>query len=236
MDQFPVSEQDRAALIARAKNLLLKPTDEWSKIDPEPATIADLYKSWVLPLAAIPALAGLVGSLVFGNSFLGITYRPSIGEALGTAVVQYVLTLASIFVIALVIDFLAPKFDATPNRIQAFKVAAYSATAGWVAGIFNLLPALGIFAVIGGLYSLYLLYLGLPTLMKAPEGKALPYTAVVVVVTVLAFMAMGAIVAPVTAMFVGAPTLAAHDGAVPGTLSVPGVGSVDLGKLEGAAR
>ncbi|RJF90502.1 Yip1 family protein [Sphingomonas cavernae] len=236
MEQLPVGGVDRAALIARAKNLLLKPADEWSKIDDEPATIADLFKGWVLPLAAIPALATLIGSLLFGHSLLGITYRPSITEALSTAVVQYVLTLASIFVIALVIDFLAPQFSATANRVQAFKVAAYSATAGWVAGIFNLLPALGILALIGGLYSLYLLYLGLPRLMKAPAEKALPYTAVVVLAAVLAFIAMGAVVAPVAAMFGGAPTLASNDGEVSGTLSVPGVGSVDLGKLEAASK
>lgn len=237
MSENPAGGPVNPAMIERVKNLLLKPAEEWSRIDPEPTTIGDLYKSWVLPLAAIPAVAGLIGSLAFGYSAFGITYRPSIGAALSTAVVQYVLALVSIVVVALIIDFLAPQFSATPNRVQAFKVAAYSATAGWVAGVFNLLPALGILAVIGALYGLYLLYLGLPRLMKAPADKAVSYTVVVVLAAVLVFIVIGAIAAPIAATFGGGPpALASNDGDVSGTLSVPGVGSVDLGKLEAASK
>lgn len=236
MTEIPAGGPDRAALIDRVKNLLLKPADEWTRIDPEPATIGGLYKSWVLPLAAIPALAGLIGSLAFGYSALGITYRPSIGAALSTAVVQYVLTLASVFVIALIIDLLAPQFGATASRVQAFKVAAYSATAGWVAGIFNLLPALGILAALGGLYGLYLLYLGLPRLMKAPAEKAMSYTVVVVVAAIVTFIVIGLVAAPIAAIFAAPATLTSNQGDVSGTLAVPGVGSVDLGKLEAASK
>ena len=44
-----------------------------------------------------------------------------------------------------------------------------------------LVPALSFLQILG-LYSLYLLYLGLPLLMKAPEERALVYTVVVIVV------------------------------------------------------
>src|SRR3546814_386237 len=93
---------------------------------------------------------------------------------------SYVLTLAAIYIVALVIDALAPTFGGQKNPIQALKVAVYSGTAGWVAGIASLLPTLAILGgLVGGLYSLYLLYLGLPRLMKAPEDKAVVYTVVV---------------------------------------------------------
>ena len=80
----------------------------------------------------------------------------------------------------------------TKNEIQALKVAAYSGAASWLAGIFMLVPALSFLQILG-LYSLYLLYLGLPLLMKAPEEKALVYTVVVIVVGVLIVAAIGAI-------------------------------------------
>ena len=176
-------------LIERVKGILMSPAAEWDKIDPEPDTIGNIYSRYVFPLAAIPAVAGFIGSTMFGISALGFTYRPSIGSAATTAILQYAAALVGVYVLALIIDALAPTFEATANRIQAFKVAAYSATASWVAGIFNLIPALGIIGMLLGLYSLYLLYLGIPKLMRAPEGKAIGYViAVVVAVIVMAFV------------------------------------------------
>jgi len=221
-------------LVARVKGLLLQPQPTWERIDAEPATIGGLYRSYILPLAAIPALCGLIGALVFGHSALGVTWRPSISSAIGTAIVQYVLTLIGVAVLAFVIDALAPTFAGTKNRIQAFKVAAYSATAGWVAGVFGLLPSLAWLSILG-LYSLYLLYLGLPRLMKAPAEKAMGYTAAVVVAAIVLFLVIGAITAPVAGLFGpgGGPD---RSGSMSGTLAVPGVGKVDLGKLEEASR
>ena len=98
-----------------------------------------------------------------------------------------------VFVSAWVINMLAPTFGATQNMPQAIKVSAYSMTAAWVAAAFNIIPALAMLAAIGGLYSLYLLYLGLPMLMKAPTDKAVGYTAVVVIVTIIVYIIAGSI-------------------------------------------
>jgi hypothetical protein len=179
------------ALVDRVKNILLTPRTEWEVIDAEPTTVADLYKGYILPLAAIGPVAQAIGFSVFGMPvpFLG-TYRTPVATAVTQAVVTYVLTLVAVFVLALIIDALAPTFNGTPNRIQALKVAAYSYTASWVAGIFMLIPALSLLSILG-LYSLYLLYLGLPILMKAPKEKALGYTAVVVIAGIVLFMLIG---------------------------------------------
>lgn len=200
METNATSPAPASGLVERVKAILLRPAEEWNHIDGEQTSAAQLYKGYVLPLAAIPAVAGLIGSLIFGHSVLGITYRPSIGSALGTAIVQYVLALVSVFVLALIIDGLAPTFNATRNRDQALKVSAYSATAAWVAGIFGLIPAIA-FLTILGLYSLYLLYLGLPKLMKAPQDKALPYTAVVIVAAIVVWLILAALVAPISGLF-----------------------------------
>jgi hypothetical protein len=177
--------------VDRVKNILLTPRTEWEVIDAEPTTVADLYKGYILPLAAIGPVAQAIGFSVFGMPvpFLG-TYRTPVATAVTQAVVTYVLTLVAVFVLALIIDALAPTFNGTPNRIQALKVAAYSYTASWVAGIFMLIPALSLLSILG-LYSLYLLYLGLPILMKAPKEKALAYTAVVVIAGIVLFMLIG---------------------------------------------
>jgi Yip1 domain len=223
------------SLISRVKNLLLQPRAEWDVIDGEPSTVGGLYKNYVMILAAIPPIANLIHGLAFGYSMFGITYRPSVISAVGTAVVSYILTLVGVFVLSLVIDALAPTFGATKNREQAFKVAAYTGTASWVAGIFSIVPGLGMLGILG-LYSLYLLYLGLPKLMKASDDKALPYTVVSVIAAAVLFFIIAAIAVPVGKMFGGNSLADADAGTVSGTMSVPGVGSVDLGKLNGVAK
>jgi hypothetical protein len=193
-------DQNSAPLVERAKNIILTPSREWEVIDGEVETIGSIYRQHVLPLAAIPAVAGLIGATLFGYSAFGFSYRPSIGAAAATAVFQYGAVLIGVFVLALIIDALAPHFGATPNRTQAFKVAAYSATASWVAGIFNILPALSFLSILG-LYSLYLLYLGLPKLMRAPKDKAMTYTLVVVIAAIAVALVMGAILGPISGLF-----------------------------------
>ena len=188
-----------SGVIERAKNILLKPKETWNAIDTEPATVQSIYVPYVVLLAAIGPIAQLIGGQVFGYGAFGVTFRPSLGSALTSAVLSYGLALATIFVLALIIDALAPNFGGQKNQVQALKVAAYSATAGWLAGIFGLIPSLAILGILAGLYGLYLLYLGLPILMKVPEDKAAGYTIVVVIAAVVIFLIIGVIVASLAA-------------------------------------
>jgi len=180
-------------LVNRVKNILLTPRQEWELIDGESTTVGALYTGYIMPLAAIGPIAQVIGYSVFGITLpLAGTYRTPIGSAITGGIVSYGLTLVGIYVLGLVIDGLAPTFGGTKNSIQALKVAAYSGTAGWLAGIFALLPGLRLLGILG-LYSLYLLYLGLPRLMKSPAEKALGYTVVVILVAVVLFMLIGAV-------------------------------------------
>jgi hypothetical protein len=180
-------------LVDRVKRILLSPKTEWEVIDAEPATLAELYTRYIMPLAAIGPLAQLIGYSVFGISvpFIG-TYRVPIGTAITQALVTYILTLAGTYVLALIIDALAPTFNGQRSQIQSLKLAAYSLTASWVAGIFALIPGLRILTLLG-IYSLYLLYLGLPVLMKTPREKAASYTAVVILAAIVLSIVIGAV-------------------------------------------
>lgn len=180
-------------LIARARQILLNPKQEWAAIDAEPTSIASLVVGYIAPLAAVGPVASLIGWSAFGVSLpLSGTLRVPLSAAARSALVQYGLALAAVFVLAIVIEALAPAFGGQKNRLQALKVAAYSSTAAWLAGVFGLLPALGLLGLVG-LYSLYLLYLGLPVLMRTPRDKAVAYTVVVVIAGVVLFAAAGAI-------------------------------------------
>lgn len=183
-----------ASLVERVKNIIVSPKTEWPRIDSEPATIGGIYMGYVLILAAIGPVAGLIGQQLIGYSALGISWKPPIAFSVTTAVIAYVLALVTVFVSALVINALAPNFGGTKDDVKAFKVAAYSATPGYLGGIFAIIPSLATIGALFGLYGLYLLYLGLPRLMRAPEDKAVGYTVVVIVVQIVLYLLVGALV------------------------------------------
>ncbi|SJM51246.1 probable membrane protein YPO2362 [Brevundimonas diminuta 3F5N] len=182
------------SLVSRAKYILTRPKFEWPVIDAESASIKGLFTSYAVILAAIPAVATIVGQIAFGH-------RGLVGPLLGGAL-SYVLSLVSVYVLGLIIDALAPTFGGTKNPVKAMQVAVYSMTAAWVAGVLNVLPMLAWLAGLLGLYGFYLMYLGLPTLMKTAADKALGYTIVVVVAAIILNAIVFAIVGAVIASFV----------------------------------
>ncbi|WP_081944801.1 Yip1 family protein [Sphingopyxis sp. MWB1] len=179
-------------LTHRARDLLIRPRATWAAIADEPATVRSIFIPYVLVLAAIGPLARFLGGQLFGYQILDITYRPPMASAAVSALLFYALTLVAMFLLARLIDALAPSFGAQKNPIQALKLAAYSGTAAWVAGAFGLIPSIGMFSMLG-LYSLYLLYVGLPLLMKVPQDKAGVYVAAVGVAAAILLFLISAI-------------------------------------------
>ena len=182
------------AIVQRVQNIVLKPKQEWEVIAGETSSTADLLKNYALPLAAIGAVAGFIGLSFIGMSvpFLG-TYRVPMVTGLVSAAVGLAIQLASVFVLGLIIDALAPKFGGEKNSAQALKVAVYSFTPGWAVSVLRILPSLGILAGLASLYGIYVLYLGLPRLMKSPQEKAVTYTLVVVACGIGIFIVAGLI-------------------------------------------
>jgi hypothetical protein len=193
-------------IVGRAQRIILKPREEWPVIDGEQTSVGALYKSYIAILAAIGPIAAAIGEIVFGVSvpFAGSMPAEPV-SALVSAVVAYCSALIGVYVFALIIDNLAPSFGGTRSRLQALKVAAFSSTPVWLAGVFAILPGLAILGILG-LYSLYLLYLGLPVLMKTPPERALGYTAVSIIVAIVLFVLIGLIIGAITAALL-VPTL-----------------------------
>lgn len=172
----------KKGLFERAKDIIMSPKTEWGVIDGEATTIGGIFTGYVLILAAIGPIATLIGQQVFGI----YGFKPPMEYTISWIVIMYALSLASVYIDALIIDALAPSFGGTKNMTNAFKVAAYSSTPAWLCGIFGIIPMLGILAILG-LYSLYLLYLGLPRLMRVGEDKAVGYAVVVVIVWIIIY-------------------------------------------------
>jgi hypothetical protein len=174
----------------RVTRILKQPKLEWPVIEAEPTDIATLFKSYVLPLAAIPAIAMFIGYVVFGLPFLG---RLGVGVALRAAVFQYCGSLIGVVVAGFVVSKLAPTFASRDDLTQAMKLVAYSYTPVWIAGVLYLIPALSVLVILAALYSIYVFYLGVPVTMKTPAEKVIPYMVVSVVVLIVVYLVVGMI-------------------------------------------
>ena len=184
----------RTALVSRIRNILLQPTAEWRVIEHEPTTVRDLFTGYALPLAAIGPVCGALGGILFTSATLarlGLHVSPV--NFIVSAVIGYVVNLLAVYVFGLVIDQLATTFGGVRDRTRAMRVAVYASTAAWLAGVFQLVPMLGIFGLVG-LYSVFLLFKGLPIVMRAPEHKATGYTVAVVAVMVVVWLLLSVVV------------------------------------------
>ena len=209
MDSLPENAQ-ASAIITRAKGILMDPAAEWAKIATETDPPKQVFLRYALPLALISPLASLIGGQLFGLGGFGISLNLSLTAGLTIAVVSFVLSLVSLWVIAFVANFLSPKFGGRDDFPAAFRLIAYSWTAAWLVGIFGLIPMLGILGIIG-LYSLYLLYKGAGPVMGVPQDKATGYTVVTIVAAIVAMFAVQLVVGLFTAPLLMAGMSGASD-------------------------
>lgn len=187
---------DTTRIVSRARSTLLTPKTEWAVIAAEPDTVAHLYSSYILFMAAIPAVVRFLSSTLIGVRvpFVG-TYRVGFATGLASAIVTYLLALVGVYIVALIVDALAPSFSGEKNQVQALKSVAYAYTASWVASILGIIPGLTLIAALAGLvYGIYLLRVGLPFTMKCPDDRAIGYTAVTIIVAIVVAVALSFLV------------------------------------------
>lgn len=176
-------------LIARVKNIMLRPDSEWQAIAAESDSVTSLFVRYVAPLALIPALAGFVGYSIIGVTVSVGTFRVPLVPGLINLVLGYIFTFVLVYAVALVIDLLAPSFRAERNLANALKLSVYSFTPVWLAGIFILVPGLAFLSILG-LYGLYLLWTGLTPLMGSPRDKSFWYAIAVVIAAIVVTTAL----------------------------------------------
>ena len=176
------------ALVDRVKNIIMTPRTEWPRIAEEPATVGGLFTGYIMILAAIGPIAMAISMPVLG---------------VGVAIVTYLIGLGVTYLLALIVDALAPNFGGQKGFVQSLKLVAYSYTAAWVAGIFNLIPYVGrIVALLAMIYAFYTFFLGAPVMGKSSAEKAALFTIVVVVCGLLLGFLLSAVL--MTTLFGGA--------------------------------
>ncbi len=185
-------------IVQRAKAITLNPAATWPLIEAERHDAQSLFVPYMLLLAAIPALCTFIGMSVVGMGVMGMSVRMPIVNGLGLMLFSYGMTLVMTFAMGWVVSALAPTFGGQSNLIAGLKLMVFGATPVMLAGVFSILPALGMLSLLVALYCLYILYLGLPVLMKNPKEKTIPYLVVVVLCAIVCGVILGVVTSALT--------------------------------------
>lgn len=182
--------------MSRVVAMLLAPARAWDRIAEAPAAPRALILRYAAPLAAIPAVCGVVGALTFGFNIANIGVHMRVEGLVLGAVAGFVLTLVAVWALAAFIDLAAPAFGGVRGRKAALNLTVYAATASWIGGLAEIYPSVGIpVGIVAGVYSLYALYLGLPKMMRIPEEQRLTAFAAVLVAILLLAVGRGMVTA-----------------------------------------
>ncbi len=167
-------------ILSRAYGLLREPAKEWEQIKAEQTTVPNIMLGYVAPLAAIPPICDLIGQSLFNHALQG-----DVGQAIIRAVVTWIVSIGLVFFLGVLINVVADNFDADKDELSAQKIAAYSLTPSFLSGVFSLWPPLWWLSLFALAAMVYLMYRGLPILMRAPPETALNYAAVVTIATMV---------------------------------------------------
>jgi Yip1 domain len=173
-------------LIERAKNMIITPKTEWNAVAAETPNTQGIIIGYVVPLAAIGAIATFIKYGFIGVDAIFFKMK-GVNWGLSTGITAFISAIAGVFVAAFVADMLAPSFGSEKNMGRSVQLVAYSTTPSWIAGVLVLIPFLGILGMIaGGIYGIYLMYLGLGPIKKTPDDKKVVYLVVIILVAIVA--------------------------------------------------
>lgn len=171
-------------LINKIKELLLHPAQLFQQVKEEQTTQAELTKTFLIYVAAIPAAAGFLGKVIIGQNIALVRYyHVPFFAGLLWAVLLFAFSILGVYAIAFIVNYLSPKFGGAHDDLGAFKLTLYSFIPLFVLGIAGLIPALAGLYILG-LYGVYLFYIGLPVLMQVPEDKALSFTVILSLISI----------------------------------------------------
>lgn len=184
-------------IISRVIGILTKPKEEWGKISQETPNVSAIIMGYALPLALIPAISTILGIGLIGKRIsigFGSVSVKSWGLGITSGVTVFIVSLAAVLITAVIIDALAKSFKSEKNFGRSLQLVVYSYTATWVAGIFNIIPAISFLAFLAGLYGIYLMYLGFEPVKKTPKENIALYLLATIGILIVVYVILSLIV------------------------------------------
>jgi len=178
---------DFNAVIQRAINIMLYPASEWIEIGEESPEQKSLLYRYTLFLSFIPALTHFIRYWVFGVSTSDGALEVSIVYAILSAAGDIGIALFCCWFVSYLVNALIPLFASMQNFLRSMQLVAYSLTPLWLASLLDIVPSLRLLMILFSFYGIYILYHGLPVVLKTPSAKVASFIVVIVFLVIFVY-------------------------------------------------
>jgi len=177
--------------------ILFNPKRAWAQTAAKPPASAIGALLYPLIFALLPAIAWYFGTTQVGwRVGDGDPVRMTADSAQIIAVLFYLTMVVAIAGIGYMIHWMSLTYGAESSLAKGTIIAALTAMPLFIAGAIGFYPSLMLDLVVGVValcYAVYVLYLGIPIVMKIPQDRGFLFSSAVVGVCMVIFMAiMGA--------------------------------------------
>ena len=170
------------------------PKEEWGTIHEERYSVLHIFLAQISILSLIPAVSMYIGTTQVGWTLTGATYiKLSTSSALPAAIASYFACWGAVAFIAYSIHWMEKTYGGNVKMNECLILTTFSAIPLFLSGFSALYPMLwfnvsvGLAAVI---YSVYLLFIGVPVIMEIPEDRAFFFSASILTVGLCTMVGM----------------------------------------------
>ncbi len=180
-------------MLSQALGFMISPQKQWEEVSQQDQSFKNSFH--VLLLAAFPALAWYFGITVTGWQVAdGETVRMTVGSAQLIVALFYLAMVSSICCIGFFVHWMAQSYGADSSLAKGVALVGYCSTplliAGGVVGFYPILWLDMLIAVAAVGYALYLLYIGIPIVMRIPKESGFLFASAIMAVCLVILMVM----------------------------------------------
>ncbi len=169
-----------------AFGLLVQPSLQWKRVaDLAPASMRNMAL-FPFIMAILPAAAWYFGTTRVGWTVGdGSAIRLTEDSALVLIILFYTAMVGSVAVIGYAIHWMSQTYGADSSLAKGLVIAGFTATPLFITGAVGFYPVLWLDMLIGVVavcWSVYLMYLGIPIVMKIPEERGFLFSSAVLAI------------------------------------------------------
>jgi len=179
-------------LLSHTIGIFTNPDREWQAIRSDKHSFLQVFFSHVPILALLPCIAGYIGVTRIGFELGGHLTKLTPASAAVLAVVTYFAMLVGVYLLGEFINWMAKSYgvegDEPTRHYEGTALAVFVTTPIFLASMVVIYPHLWLVtAVVGlaGVYSVYLIYEGIPILMNMSKERAFLYAGAVITVALV---------------------------------------------------
>jgi hypothetical protein len=166
--------------------IMLTPRSTWESIREQDDSVIGTYLKFVIPIALLPAIAWYFGSVEVGWQLGDRVIKLTSASAMQIMTLFYLAMLIGTGLLGFMVHWMSETYEAnTSTASKGVRIAAYTLTPLFICGATGFYPLLWLDILLGcaaAAYAVYLLFIGVPIVMRIPEERGFLFASAMVAV------------------------------------------------------